>query len=574
MIPSSVKFKGYRCFRDHWAGFYEFKAINVIVGRNNTGKSQLLDVVEMLVKNESTRLNAQLQFRARLSEQFLKLAFPENRSGGSLGAGYHWRDHGRHFVDSEIVWEATGSSVQLYQTADFIPAQRGQITVANARHNAIQEHLSSIKCHLSGRFFRRIAADRDIRAEKTATTLGLGPDGVGATHLIQRFLTNETFDADLIQDKLLSALNTIFGSDGNFSRIEIRQRGNIDASEDVALWEVFLREPSKGLNALSRSGSGLKTIILVLLNLLVMPVLDNQLASRYVFGFEELENNLHPALLRRLFRYLAEHVAENGCTLFLTTHSNVALDFFGMRTDSQIIQVSHDGESATTRTVMAHFDRVGLLAELGSRPSDLLQSNGVLWLEGPSDRIYFNRFIQLFSGGSLEEGRDYQCAYYGGSVLAKTEFSAPEDADEKLVNLLRLNNNIAVVCDGDRTAADGEGAQLKGRVQRIAQEVASIPKHFFWATESKEIENYIPGSVWSSVYEIPDIPDPGTFDKFPAGSLQDDCFVATHCRVRYFDKCKFAATAIPLLTVELLSHNSEFAAKLVDLVRTIREWNR
>jgi|GEM_PF-2267096 len=38
MIPSSVKFKGYRCFRDHWAGFYEFKAINVIVGRNNTGK--------------------------------------------------------------------------------------------------------------------------------------------------------------------------------------------------------------------------------------------------------------------------------------------------------------------------------------------------------------------------------------------------------------------------------------------------------------------------------------------------------------------------------------------------------
>ena len=154
-------------------------------------------------------------------------------------------------------------------------------------------------------------------------------------------------------------------------------------------------------------------------------------------------------MLRRLFKYLADFVTKERCTLFLTTHSSVALDFFGIREDSKIIQVSHCGESASTVTVQAHFDRVGLLSELGARPSDLLQSNGVLWLEGPSDRIYFNRFIELFSNGELKEGRDYQCAFYGGSVLAKTGFNAPENADEELANLLRLNNNIAIVCDGD-----------------------------------------------------------------------------------------------------------------------------
>lgn len=574
MIPYSVKFKGYRCFKHQWAGFDTFKAVNVIVGRNNTGKSQLLDIVESLVKNESSRLSAQFQFRANLTESFLKAVFDENRSGGFLGHGNHWSDHGRYFIGDEIVWDVDQNAVKLHPTKDFIPATEKRQSVANARHSTVQHGLSSVQCELSGKRFRRIVADRDIRAEKTRGELILGADGAGATHLIQRFITNEMLDADLIQEQLRAGLNEIFGSDGCFTRIEIQQRGEINAPEEEALWEVFLREPQKGLIALSRSGSGLKTVILVLLNLLVIPFIEKLPVNRYVFAFEELENNLHPALLRRLFRYLSDYVTREGCILFLTTHSSVALDFFGIREDSQIVQVNHDGESATTRTVLAHFDRVGLLSELGSRPSDLLQANGVLWLEGPSDRIYFNRFIELFSNGELKEGRDYQCAFYGGSVLAKTAFSAPENADEELVNLLRLNSNIAVVCDGDRTAAVGEGAELKGRVQRIAQEVAEVPNHFFWVTESKEIENYIPGAVWSVVYNTNDIPDPNPFDKFPAGSVADDCFVAKYCHYKSFDKCQFAADAAPLLTVELLSSNSEFKMKILKLLETIRTWNR
>lgn len=574
MTPYSVKFKDYRCFKDHWAGFDSFKAINVIVGRNNTGKSQLLDIVELLTNKQATKISASTQFRARLSESFLQMVFPANRSNGPLRGSNHWKAHGSHFIDAEVVWDVKGESVDLHPTEHFIPANGGPITVPNARHGAIQEKLSSVNCDLHGLRFRRILADRDIRAEKTSGELSLGADGVGATHLVQRFITNEHLDADVIQETLRAALNEIFGSDGCFSRIEIRQKGEIKASAEESLWEVFLREPKKGLIALSRSGSGLKTIILVLLNLLVIPVIEKQPAARYVFAFEELENNLHPALLRRLLRFLGDYVTREGCRLFLTTHSSVAVDFFGIRKDSQIIQVSHDGESATTRTVLAHFDRVGLLSELGSRPSDLLQANGVLWLEGPSDRIYFNRFIELFSNGELKEGRDYQCAYYGGSVLAKTAFSAPENADDELVNLLRLNNNVAVVCDGDRTEAVGQGAELKGRVQRIAHELAAVPNHFLWVTDSKEIENYIPGSVWSSVYAVSSIPDPGAFDKFPAGSLGDDCFVAKNCGRRSFDKCEFAANATPLLTQELLSRNSEFTIKIQALVDTIKKWNR
>ena len=89
-----------------------------------------------------------------------------------------------------------------------------------------------------------------------------------------------------------------------------------------------ISEKTKGLISLSRSGSGLKTIILVLLNLLVVPKIKNAGESLFTFAFEELENNLHPALLRRLFQYLENYVVNKKATIFLTTHSSIALDFF------------------------------------------------------------------------------------------------------------------------------------------------------------------------------------------------------------------------------------------------------
>ena len=203
---------------------------------------------------------------------------------------------------------------------------------------------------------------------------------------------------------------------------------------------------------LSKSGSGLKTVFLVLLNLLVVPKVENKEKSQFTFAFEELENNLHPALLRRLFQYLEDYAIDEKATIFLTTHSSIALDLFGVSEHAQIIHVSHDGESAHTTTVPTHSNLIKIVSELGARPSDLLQANGLIWVEGPSDRIYLNRWIELDTDGRLREGRDYQCVFYGGALLAKVQFKSPEAGVSKLANLFQINHNLVVVCDGDREA--------------------------------------------------------------------------------------------------------------------------
>ena len=47
MIVDSIYFKGHTCFKNEWSGFDTIKPINVIIGRNNSGKSHLLDLTGM-----------------------------------------------------------------------------------------------------------------------------------------------------------------------------------------------------------------------------------------------------------------------------------------------------------------------------------------------------------------------------------------------------------------------------------------------------------------------------------------------------------------------------------------------
>ena len=427
---------------------------------------------------------------------------------------------------------------------------------------------------MAGKNFRRLYADRDIRPELATKELKLSTDGLGATNIIRRYIVSSSprLPRELIQEKLLDALGLIFGSDGQFTELQIKVHDENDVGYPNEHWEIYLGETNKGLISLSRSGSGLKTIILVLLNLLVIPEIEGKPKKSYVFAFEELENNLHPALLRRLFQYLEYYVLKEKATIFLTTHSSVALDFFGISEAAQIIHVLHDGKSARGRVIKAHFDQLGVISELGAKPSDLLQANGIIWVEGPSDCIYINRLIDIFSNNSLLEGRDYQCAFYGGSLLARTQFTSPEEAETELVNLFRINPNIIVVCDGDRK---GPRARIKDRVRRINKEVRAIPESVIWITQAREIENYLPGAVIASALGIKSLPDPGQYELFSPrkGAAVGSSYIETKIHRSSIDKMDLAIQSAPYMTKDAMLRRFDISVQLNMIITSIRKWN-
>lgn len=569
----SVYFKGHLCFQKEWAGFDTIKPINVIIGRNNSGKSHLLDLVEALSETQLSGRGWRNQCHGVLDETSLRGEFNDRTAGGDL-PNNHWHQHGKLFVDAKITWEIDThghvSNVDFLTDSTLRPNSDSRVD--QAKRSAIEKIVSKPTHQLNGRLFRRLLADRDIKTELPENELTLGPDGNGASNIIRRFIisSKEQFPRKVIQHELLEALNTIFGNDGHFTEIQVQEHDDENVNNKQNHWEVYLGEEQKGLISLSNSGSGLKTVLLVLLNLLVIPKIENKKKSDFIFGFEELENNLHPALLRRLFQYLEKYALDEQATIFLTTHSSTALDLFGVSENAQIIHVVHDGETARTTPVSAHFDRLSVVSALGAKPSDLLQANGIVWVEGPSDRVYLNRWIQLYSDGALREGRDYQCAFYGGALLAQVEFR-PSEEETELANLLRVNPNIVVVCDGDRAS---DKSRIKGRVKRIRAEVENIPRAYIWITKAREIENYIPGAVLGEALGLKSLPDPGQHESFfPRKGSSGKSYLEVRMSRKHVEKMELAMQSAPHMTKDIMADRFDLEEQMGKIVDRITSWN-
>ena len=578
MISTAFYFKGYRCFKNEWAGFKWLKPVNVIIGRNNSGKSHLLRLVESIAA-EKFLDDIEYRFAGFLDETSLKSTFREGTHGGKLGGDF-WQEHGQKLIGLPVQWTfGTNGKCHIDSSCyiGFDPSasvrQPKRDEVKAERIKMTERILEKCSHELSKKIYRHLAADRDVRLEKESNDLELSPLGEGATNIIRRLLVtyNESLPTELIQGKFLEALNQIFGEDAHFTEIRARHHDE-KVDEEQKPWEIYLREEHKGLIPLSQSGSGLKTVLLVLLNLLAIPDIQKNEPSKYVFCFEELENNLHPSLQRRLLQFIEDYAVENESTVFLTTHSSAALDLFGPSEHAQIVHVTHDGKEAKVQTVEAHFDKLGIISELGAKPSDLLQANGVVWVEGPSDCIYLNRWIHLASNGELKEGRHYQCAFYGGALLARMQFTSPEEAETEFVNLLRVNPNIAVICDGDRSAP---GKHLKGRVRRIKPQVEKIPNSHLWITEAREIENYIPGEVLKEALETGTFPDPEQYQSFfPRKSDTTKSYVERRLGKNRIDKIELAAQTAPHMIIENMAPRFDWEKEMKALVKTIEGWNQ
>lgn len=567
----SLRASHLKCIGSDSQGFDRISWINVIVGRNNSGKSSLLDLVELATKGDSTivpglwhgGIAPSIFIDSTISEADIKQCFPENTSGGALRAPNHF-EFGKRFVGARVTARFVGSRqmkfVRIFDANDNNKSFVDDAELASDYLNRVSNLRH--KNPFLDKEFRRIAAERNIVPEMDSQKPPLiHGDGTGATDALQQFLNKSELPRELIRTTLLGALNAIFGPDTVFEEILCRQLPD-------NRWEVYLSEKAKGLVPLSQSGSGLKTVILALCFIHLAPVIDKKPLSEFVMAFEELENNLHPALQRRLITYLAKQAVENSFALFLTTHSSVSIDLLNRNEDAQILHVTHNGTHSSCRAVRAYVESGGVLDDLDVRASDLLQANGIIWVEGPSDRVYLNRWIFLWTKGELVEGNHYQCVFYGGRLLSHLSADDPE-VDDDGVSILRVNRNACVVMDSDRKDASD---QLNSTKRRVLSEIEAIGG-ISWVTDGREIENYVPFSAlqeWA----------PGELSLKSAPKPHDSLFDYLDKREpglgkRYLSKKAVLAEELGVHTTrEQLAASPELAGQLERLCDRIRTWNR
>jgi putative ATP-dependent endonuclease of OLD family len=466
----SLKVSKYKCFGNKHQGFDKILPINVIIGKNNSGKSTLLDLIKSAISPESLLpREANVILSVKITAPQIQSVFPANSYGGALHNYINHYEYGKKFIDSKISFQLDGSKKHFIGTELKIDVpevvqdfKRLGETISNPFHNL---------------HFLSIAAERNIIPEgANFNSIDTKPDGSGMTNLVSGILNKIIYDSKLIEKKLLDELNNIIKPDIEFTDI-ITQLNN------DSHWEINFEIADGTRIALSKMGSGIKTILQVLLNTIVIPNVQNLEYPRCVFAFEELENNLHPSMQRRLFKYLINFSQKHNSIIFITTHSNVVIDIFSDNPSAQILHVKKELDETIVYSTQSFSSHKQILDDLEIKASDILQSNGVIWVEGPSDRNYLNRWLTLLEP-KLKEGFHYSIMFYGGRLLSNLCFDY-EWLQEELIPLLRINTNSFVMIDKDGKRVSDKLNSTKTRIQQ------EIGENNCWITKGREIENYL-----------------------------------------------------------------------------------
>lgn len=560
----NVSFEKYRCYNAK-ENSIEIMPINVLIGRNNSGKSSISDIIEFCSEPDkfSHRKDqiSGISYKGKLNKSIIESTFQQNTSGGEI-VGNH-RRYGVNFIDKTIK-----VNLKFFQRRDRIETQ---ISASKDNHELMAgEKLYRIWNDAAKRLGNpfaqykvlRINAERDIRPEKDSASYSVESNGSGVTNLIHKFINFSKLDSKIVEETLLEALNTIIKPDSVYSDIVVQQ---IEKDSDKELfWEIFLEEENGSRIALSESGSGLKTIIIVLSYLFLLPVVLKKELKDIIFVFEELENNLHPALQRRLFNYIKNIILNSESKVIFTTHSHVAINIFDQIDEAQILHIVKNNQKSTIHIVDNTLNKYEVLNDLEVRASDILQSNGIIWVEGPSDRIYLNKWIEILSKGTIVENVHYQIMFYGGRLLSHLTFDNNEKI-EGFIKLLMLNRNSAILIDSDKRAEDEDINPTKLRVK----EELDLQNFICWITEGKEIENYLCENIINNALSLD----------------SRDCFHQYDTIDNYLDKVKeglgkkFLRDKVRFARkfTDVLDHNNinryDLVKRVTELIKEIKKWN-
>jgi putative ATP-dependent endonuclease of the OLD family len=553
LLGCSIKFQGYRCFSDKdFQGLDRIKPINIVVGRNNSGKSTLVDCFVSLSLDDRGKLAniGKIEIERRLPKKVVEEALK------------HLGTFEMHYGNQTKRFNILACQTLMFDQIAVFYSAKGTISFNRLKTNSdenqetlrLHQHLGGHICSgtsnlMTGWKCFRINAERDVVPEE-ACSKDLEANGRGLTAAFQSLMTrSENNMLDLLELELIPALNQILEPDNLYTRIL--------AFESGGKWELYLEEKGKGRIPLSATGSGIKTILHVLANLIVIPragdVLD---LSKTIYAFEELENNLHPATLRRLFLFIRKFCEKHNCTFFITTHSHLVIDMFADDDLAQIIHVKHDGKRTTVST-LDKSNAGSVFEDLDVRASDLLQTNVVVWVEGPTDAMYFECWMDLHSNHSIRRGIDYQCVFYGGSC--GTHMAFDDQTTDKLIEAWKVCRNFIFMADSNKSK---KSSQVDKNTKRLSEEANK--SCFGWLTKGREIENYLPTALVLSEAGV----------AFPIDEYTDiyEATRAARKTKNEMNKVAFAHKILPQLSKENM-YILDLSDQLDRCMSLIRKWN-
>ncbi len=185
----------------------------------------------------------------------------------------------------------------------------------------------------------------------------------------------------------------------------------------------------------------------------------------YIILFEEPEIYLHIGAQKKMCSILKD-ISKEG-QVIISTHSSVFVNKSDLFTTYLLIK-----ENGETKLRKFEGDQE-ILEELGISPSDIFLTNGIIFVEGPSDV----EIVKIFADAIFDNWDEYNIAILpiGGSNI--------EHHDPAV--LLKVNPNIVVILDSD---VKSESSDLSTKKKELRQkfENVGIPV-YFWKKSGKYV---------------------------------------------------------------------------------------
>jgi len=484
----SLSFGGFRSFGDIQR-FPIFSKINLLVGQNNSGKSNILrfihDILPQIKALNSVKFNQLdrhfpgnfpfiygfclpggdvgelLKSSADLKDAhmraFLEVFNKKNEMSGTPDTWFEY-DEGRRLIDNEWnvafkamndqmmyeIFRSTSQATGGDRSNHWQPALIKKIQFQNFPNNVVM--IPAI---------RQIVQDLD-----TANQFS----GAGIIQSLAKLQNPDALNRD--DRKRFDVINNFLKhvTDNETAEIEIPHDRNT----------ILVHMDGKTL-PLESLGTGIHEVVILASG---STALENTLIC-----LEEPELHLNPILQKKLIRYLEANTSNQ---YFISTHSSAFMDTPG----AEIYHVRLEHNQSEVERVTSDRQKSAICEDLGYHPSDLIQSNCVIWVEGPSDRVYLNHWITSLDD-SLIEGIHYSIMFYGGRLLSHLSGDDIDQLVDNFISLRRLNRRSLIVIDSDKRLAQSKINKTK---QRLKAEFDKGPG-YAWVTKGREIENYIEANV-------------------------------------------------------------------------------